>query len=342
MVEFKANLELLKKLVYSPGIPGYEDRIRQAIINEVKDLGDLSVDEHGNIILDLGGDGKTLLIAAHMDELGLVITNIFDDGLLSFRKLGGIDDRILPARHVRILGEKGEVYGVINFPSPHLNFEKDQSVIPWHKLRIFIGAESREEAEEMGIYIGAPAVFIKHWTLLAGGKAVASRGFDDRAGTYALVELAKILKDTEKKHRIVIAWTVKEEIGLWGAYALAAKTKADAFIAVDTMACCRPEITGRMKPGRGPALRLIDNAYVANMTMANELKRIAKENNIPLQVATGGGTTDASAFQRLGIQAVALGIPLLNTHTLAETIYPSDIENLVKLLYNVAVKGIKI
>ncbi len=342
MEDFKVNLELLKDIVFTPGIPGYEDPIREKILSIVKDLGDVKVDEHGNVLLDMGGEGKTILIAAHMDELGLAITNIFDDGRLSFRKLGGIDDRILPARHLRIFGEKGEVPGVIEFPSPHLNFEKEQSVIPWHKLRIFIGAETKEEAEEMGVTIGSPAVFMKHWTLLSGGKAIATRALDDRAGTYALIELARLLKGEKLKHRIIIAWTVKEEIGLWGAYAIAAKTKPDAFIAVDTMACCRPEVTGEMRPGKGPSIRLIDNLYVANMNLVREITRIAKSHNIPLQISTGGGSTDASAFQRLGVQAIALGIPLLNTHTLAETVYPSDIENLIKLLYNIALEGINV
>ncbi|MEB3844437.1 MAG: M42 family metallopeptidase [Desulfurococcales archaeon] len=331
------DLDMLKQTVMARGIPGFEDEVRKFILENVSgDNSNIEVDEHGNIIVLYGGEGPLLMFAAHMDELGLLTTNVFDDGKISFRKLGGIDDRVLPARHVEIRGDKGYIPGVIGFPSPHLNFEREQNVIPWHKLRIDIGANSKREAVEMGVKPGQPVFFKKHWTILAGGKAVSTRGLDDRVGVFILLQLARRLRtEPPRDRRVALAFTVREEIGLWGAYALAAKYRPDAVIAVDTMACCRPEITGEMRPGGGPALRLADNLYIATSKVADMIRKSAEHAKVNLQVATGGGSTDASAFQRLGVPAAAIGIPLLNTHTFAEIVYLDDIAGAIKLLLEV-------
>ncbi|MEB3816842.1 MAG: M42 family peptidase, partial [Desulfurococcales archaeon] len=142
------DIDLLRRLVFEFGVSGYEERIRSLVAGLVRDYGRVWVDDVGNLFLDMGGSGDTLLVAAHMDELGLVVTNIFEDGLLSFRKMGGIDDRILPGQHVVIMGRKGPVEGVIGITPPHLQFEREPKVIPWHELRIDVGASSREEVED--------------------------------------------------------------------------------------------------------------------------------------------------------------------------------------------------
>ncbi len=329
------DLGVLKEIVLARGVSGWEDEIRNLIVSKIGDLGSVSVDEHGNVILDLTGDNgrPTLMIAAHMDELGLLTTIVYEDGLVGFRKIGGIDDRILPSRHVEILGEKGPVPGVIGFVSPHLDLEKDKNTVtPWHKLRIDVGAENRGEALEMGVRPGQPVAFKKHFTLLAGGKMVASRGLDDRAGVYVVLELAKRLAGGNLPYHVVLAWTVREEIGLWGAFALAAKYRPSAVVAVDTIACCRPEITGEMKPGSGPVLRIMDNLYIASRIVADAILAAAEKSGVGIQIATGGGSTDASAFQRLGVASAAIGIPLKYTHTLVETVHLNDISDAVSLL----------
>ena len=336
------NLEVLREIVMARGVSGWEDEIRSLILSKIRGMGEVRVDEHGNVLLELQGTaGKpTVMVAAHMDELGLLTTIVYDNGLIGFRKIGGIDDRILPSRHVEIIGLKGPVPGVIGFTSPHLDIEKDKnSVTPWYKMRIDVGAENRDEALEMGVRPGQPVAFKKHFTVLAGGKAVASRGLDDRAGVYVLLELAERLSREKLPYRVVLAWTVREEIGLWGAFALAAKYRPDLVVAVDTIACCRSEITGEMKPGKGPVLRLMDNLYIASRVVADSLFSAAERSGVNLQIATGGGSTDASAFQRLGVASAAIGIPLKYTHTLVETVYLSDIEGAVRLLEEAVVGG---
>ena len=341
-MEFRLDVDLLRRLVMEPGVSGYEERIRSLVMSEVEGLGRTSVDEVGNLFLDLGGEGDTVLLAAHMDELGLVITNIFDDGLLSFRKMGGIDDRALPSQHVLVLGSKGPVEGVIGLEPPHLKFEGEAKTIPWHQLRIDVGASSRQEVEELGIRVLDPVVPKKHWSILNRGKMLASRGFDDRAGVYVLIELARLISRgaIRPRHHVVLAWTVQEELGLRGAFAIAARLKPRYFIAVDTMACCRPEITGPTRLGAGPVIRALDNAYVANWGLVKRLREVAEEEGIPYQVASGGGGTDAAAFQRAGVASVALVMPVKYAHTTTELIARSDIENSVKLLAAVLEKSL--
>ncbi|BEP17935.1 M20/M25/M40 family metallo-hydrolase [Pyrofollis japonicus] len=341
-MEFSLNEDLLRRLVMEPGVSGYEEPIRRLIGSEIDGLGEAWVDDVGNLFLDLGGEGDTVLIAAHMDELGLVITSIFDDGLLAFRKLGGIDDRVLPSQHVVVLGSKGPVEGVIGLEPPHLQLEKEPKVVPWHQLRIDVGASSREEVEELGIRVLDPVVPKKHWTRLAGGRFFASRGFDDRAGVYVLVELARLVArgSVRPRHHVVLAWTVQEELGLRGALAIAARLKPKYFIAVDTMACCRPEITGPARPGNGPVIRALDNAYVADWGLVRRAKEVAEEEGIPYQLASAGGGTDAAAFMRAGVRSVAIVMPVKYGHTTVETIARSDIEDTVKLLAKLLEKGL--
>ncbi len=342
LVEFNLDMDLLRRLVFEPGVSGYEEPIRRLIISEIEDYGKVNIDDVGNVFLDLGGEGDTVLLAAHMDELGLVVTNIFDDGLLAFRKLGGIDDRTLPSQHVLVLGSKGPVEGVIGLEPPHLQFEKEPKTVPWHQLRIDVGASSRQEVEEMGIRVLDPVVPKKHWSMLNHGKFLASRGFDDRAGVYVLIELAKLVARGEIKprHHVVLAWTVQEELGLRGAFAIAARLKPRYFVAVDTMACCRPEITGPLKLGQGPAIRVLDNAYVANWGLVKRLREVAEEEKIPSQLASGGGGTDAAAFQRAGVASIAVVMPVKYAHTTTELIARSDIENTVRLLAAALTKGL--
>lgn len=330
-------ISILKESVMVPGPSGFEGPIRRFIVDRLRSLGlEPRVDEVGNVYVELGSGNSRLVVAAHMDELGLVVTHVGDDGLISFRKLGGIDDRVLPGQHVQLLTENGVVEGVIGITPPHLMIDERERdrVLRWSELRIDVGASSREEAEEMGIKPLTPAVFKKHWSTLAGGKVVATRALDDRVGVSILLELARMAAEGEVRpsQRLVLAWTVQEEVGLRGASYIAQKLEADAMLAVDTMACCLEQITGSARPGGGPVLRALDNQYVAPEPLRRWLLEAASRAGVPLQLATAGGTTDAAAFQRSGIPSVAVGILTRYAHSTAETAHVSDIEAALRLV----------
>lgn len=344
---FHLDRTLLEDLVLIPGAPGYEDRVRSYISEIVSNYGKVEVDRMGNLLLHVGGGGKgKIVIAAHMDEIALVVTGIGSNGLLSFRKLGGIDDSILPARHVVVHGSKGPIPGVIGADPPHLRMTRSQQqapVRPWHELRIDVGAESKAEVEEMGIRVLDQVTFKKHISYLGNGKYISTRGLDDRAGCSALIELARLIGSgaVEPKADVILAWTVQEEIGLMGAKALARELQPDLFIAVDTSTCCHPAITGDLSLGKGPVLRAIDNVYVAPPRLVRKLYDAITGKGIPLQVATAGGGTDAGAFHVTGVPSIAISAPAKYTHSLTEKIHLGDYENWIKALAAVVEAGLE-
>jgi putative aminopeptidase FrvX len=333
-------VSILRELVVVPGPSGYEEEIRAFIRGKLESLGFRpSVDGLGNLYVEVGGGDRSVLLAAHMDELGLVVTHIEEDGLLRFTKLGGIDDRILPSSRVELLGGKGRVPGVIGLKPPHLQLERGQQpeVVPWHKLAIDIGASSREEVLEMGIDILTPGVLEKPWVEL-GGKAIASRAIDDRMGCAVLLALAESIARGEVRPRskLILAWTVQEEVGLRGALGLARSLRPDLMIAVDTVSCCEPAVTGLLKPGGGAVIRAVDLAYIAGRKLVEWIESIARSRGVAVQKTAAGGGTDAAAFQRAGVPSIALGAPVKYTHSTVETIFKSDLYSLLELIKAIA------
>lgn len=329
-----AFMDVFRKLVYTPGVSGFEDRVRNTIYDMVKGYGKVMIDNLGNLVLEVGEGDKSILLAAHMDELGLLITHIEDDGTLRFRKIGGIDDRILPSQHVVVHTSNSDVNGVIGFTPPHLRLEKEIKVVPWNELYIDIGADSAEEARKLGVDILDPVTFYKPWSLLKKGKVIATRAVDDRFGCAVLVELARMIYENKIKPNIKVyfAWTVQEEVGLRGAWALAHTLKPDYMIAIDTTTCCNPVITGNLKPGNGPTIRVVDNVGIISPKLVKYLIDLARRSNILVQAVSAGGGTDMAAFQRVNVLSASLGVAVKYTHSTTEYINIDDVEKLIQLL----------
>ena len=343
MAGVKPFMDYLLRLIEAPGVSGREDpvaRVVERLLAEAGVGGRLERDGMGNLYLDLGGDGPVVVMAAHMDEIGLVVTEVTGEGLLRFRKVGGIEDRILPSMRVTVHTRGGPVPGVIGVAPPHLRLEagQERQVPAWHQLFIDVGASSREEAEGLGVRPMDPVTLDKSPVTLAGGRALASRAIDDRMGCAALVELARRVASGEvrPRARLILAWTVQEEVGLRGALVAAQRVRADLAVAVDTMACCRPEVTGPARWGGGPIIRAMDNAYIADYRLVEALEALARARGIQAQVAPAGGGTDAAAFQRWGVRSVALTAPVKYTHSTVEMLNLRDAEGLLELLAAVA------
>ena len=336
-------IDTFRELVQVPGLSGYEDRVREDIKKRVEGLGRCFTDPIGNLVLELGGDGPSVLLAAHMDELGLVVTNIEDDGRVRFRKVGGIDDRVLPSQHVIIHSSRGDVGGVIGITPPHIQLDKEPKVIPWSELYIDVGANSSEEVRDMGVEVLDPVTFSKPWTVTGRGRVVATRAVDDRFGCALLVELALRISSggVRPKHRVYLAWTVQEEVGLRGALALAHRLSVEYMVSVDTVTCCNPVITGALSLGKGPVIRALDNALISSPKLARRILKVARSHGIPLQVASAGGGTDAAAFQRVNVVATALGVAVKYTHSTVELVNLEDVKKLQELLEVVLEEGLK-
>ncbi|MEM1923781.1 MAG: M42 family metallopeptidase [Pyrobaculum sp.] len=305
----------LKDLTQTPGVSGFEDEVRKKILEVVHG----EVDDFGNVITV----GKSrVAFVAHMDEVGLLVTSIEDDGRLKFRKVGGVDDRILPGLSVVLYNGDVKIEGVIGLPPPHFQLQQQQT--SWQDLYIDIGASSRQEAEAMGAAPMTPAAYARRYVEM--GRYISATAIDDRAGCWALLEAYR--RGTPGTY----LWTVQEEVGLMGARALSRKISIDAAVIVDTMACCHPNWTGAVKPGNGPVLRLFDNYGAYGNKLARRVIEIAKKRGVPLQIGSGGGGTDAAAFFTAGIPAVAIGILTKYSHSPVETVHKDDLKYTVELL----------
>jgi len=326
-------VEELMEITQIPGISGYEERVREKIKEWIEPYADYAVDTIGNLIVELGEGELKGIFMAHMDEIGLLITGIRPDGKLTFRKIGGIDDRLLYGRHFDVITENGKLDGVIGALPVHLNLERKFDTVPWRELVIDIGAESRGEAEALGVKALDYAVFKKHFAVL-NHRYVSTRSLDDRFGVVALVEAIKDLVDHDLDGRWIFAFTVQEEVGLKGARFLAERYSPKYAFAVDSFACCG-DLTGDVKLGGGAVIRAVDNSAIYTRELARKVTEIASRNEVPLQIGVTGGGTDASAFQHKS-EVLALSVPIRYLHSEVETLHLADLEALIKLIEAIA------
>ncbi|AFK07175.1 M20/M25/M40 family metallo-hydrolase [Mesotoga prima] len=323
------NLDRLTEVVFVPGMTGREEMIRAKIIEMLPEGVEPFVDDLGNVVLEVGNGDSTIAFAAHMDEIGLLVTGVNSDGSLSFKKVGGIADELLVGRHLDVITSSGEsIDGVIGMTPPHLREKTDLS---WQNQVIDVGTSSKEETASLGIEVLDYAVFRKQISIL-NDKYVAVRSLDDRSGCLALLDLLDMLMETDLDRRIVFAWTVQEEIGLIGARALSERLKPNLFFPVDSFACCS-RLTGDVKPGNGPVLRMSDTSSLGDYGLGKRLMEFSRERDIPLQMGVTGGGTDGIPFQQKGKKMVPLAMAVKYLHSETEYISMEDYDNLVRLMF---------
>ncbi|MFN3804527.1 MAG: M42 family metallopeptidase [Pyrobaculum sp.] len=306
---------MLEVFTRALGVSGFEEEVRQAVLSVVKNG---EVDHLGNVI-EVGK--ARVAFVAHMDEVGLLVTSIEEDGRLRFRKVGGIDDKVLPGTSVVLYGGGLKVEGVIGISPPHF---QQQTQPTWQDLYIDIGVSSRQEAEALGVTPMTPAAFARRYVEM--GRYISATALDDRAGCWVLAEAYRGGVDA------TYVWTVQEEVGLMGARALAKRLEGSVVVVVDTMACCHPNYTGPARPGQGPVLRLFDNYGAYFHKLARRVLEVARRRDIPIQLGSGGGGTDAAAFTAAGVPAVAIGILAKYSHSPVEMAHREDLKNAVRLL----------
>ncbi len=325
---------LIEEMVMVPGVSGFEAPFRAYLLDKLKSYEPV-VDGMGNVYVKIGSGSKKIAIVAHMDEIGLVTTHVEKDGYVRFAHLGGIDDRMLYGRVVEIFTESGVVYGVIGLIPPHLSTSEDQNKTPtWKELAIDIGAKTREEALSMGVKEMLPARWKKDFVRM--GKYIVTRALDDRAGCAVLYALLERLSKENIDKEIYFVWTVQEETGLRGANALINNMRFDEVYIVDSMTTgLMPGVAFHLstaKIGEGPAIRLVDRKGVASQLLREKVKKIARDNGIPVQEAITGGTTDAAIIYDHGINALPICIPVKYTHSPVEMMHLADVKNTIELL----------
>ncbi len=333
------SFEFLKRLMATPSPSGHERAAQDVVREEIEGFCDkVERDTHGNQIGIINPEGRPrVMLSGHIDEIGLMIKYIDDEGYLYFAPVGGWDPQISQGQRVIVLTDNGPVKGVIGKKPIHLMTEEDRKKVVQIKDQwIDIGAKNREEAEKK-VRIGDYVVIDVPFEELMGD-LVVSRGFDDKSGAFVVVETLRLLQDKNFPAGVYGVTSVQEEIGLRGAKTSAFHIDPDIGIAIDvTFATDCPtvekKLVGDIKIGGGPVIARGPNI---NPKVERLLIQTAEEEGIPYQLeganrATG---TDANAIQitRGGIAAGLVSIPNRYMHTPCEIVSLADLENVAKLL----------
>ncbi len=318
---------ILKPLCEAQGISGYENGLCE-IFEKIADpyLGERSSDALGSRWYEKNANGrKRLMIEAHGDKIGLMLSHITEGGFLKFAQVGGFDKKIMPASRVIVHGRR-ELYGVIGSVPPHLR--KKQSFSE-DNLAIDIGF-GREKASEL-TDVGDLIEFETEYTPLAGTRAAAS-AFDDRAGIASIIKCLELLG--EDGCSVIPCVSTQEEVGCRGAKTAAYNINPDMYICIDVEHGTTPDAAHDTYPlGKGPVITIGPNVQPF---MSKRLIEVAKKNEIPYQLEVCGGNTGTNAWTvqiaKRGIPTALISIPLRYMHTCYEVIDLVDVENTARLL----------
>lgn len=318
-------MDLLNKLTQCWGPSGREDKIRSFIASEAKQYADeMYTDALGNLIVHKKGNGKKLMFAAHMDEIGIAVTFIDEKGFLRFAPVGGLDIKYLPAR--KVVFENGTI-GVIG-QEEAFDKEKKASVA---KLYIDIGADSAETAEKH-VSIGDSAVFIGE--IHETDTRVISKALDNRVGCYILLEAMK--RQTNAANDVYYVFTVQEEVGLRGARTAGYGVDADIAVNIDVTDTGDTPKSPVMavKLGGGAAVKVMDASIICDAQVRTAIIETAKQKNLlyQLEVMTEGGT-DAGQIHlsRAGVKTGGISVPNRYMHSPSEMVDKDDIEACIAL-----------
>lgn len=329
------TIDILQKLSDIPGVSGDEGRVRDAVIELIGDYCECKIDAAGNLLACKKGAAKPknrLMLCAHMDEVGLIVTGIDDSGLLRFDKVGGIDDRVIPGKSVEV-GEK-RICGVIGAKALHQTEDKELAEpLKPDKLYIDIGAADKADALKHVSY-GDRAVFSSEFATL-GGRKVMGRAFDDRAGCALLISLIQ----SDLPYDCEFAFTVQEETGCTGAQSAAYAIDPDIAIVIDSttasdIAGVEPDMTV-CEQGRGAVISFMDKGAVYNRELYSLALKTANGNGIPCQPKAGVfGGNDSKTIQtsRAGVRVMAVSLPCRYIHTANNVLDTADIESSLELL----------
>jgi len=332
------NVELLKQICETPGAPGYEQRIRELVLEKVTPLADeVSIDPMGNVIaIKRGNARKKAMVAAHMDEISFIVTHIDDDGFIRFHTLGGFDPKTLTSQRVIVHGTE-DIIGVMGSKPIHLMKPEERSkAVPIEEYFIDTG----RPAEEVKKIVTIGDTITRERELIEMGDCVNSKSLDNRVSVFILLEVMKELKNVDLPYDLYGVFTVQEEVGLRGAMAASRRVDPDFGFGLDvTIAFDVPGAQPHERVtclGKGAAIKVLDGSTICDYRMVRYMKELANKENIPWQpeVLPKGGT-DTAALQRYGKSASiagAVSIPLRHIHQTIEMAHKKDVRDCIDLL----------
>lgn len=330
------NVSLLKEICEIAGTSGFEQRIREVVIREVKPLVDsVTVDYMGNVVaLKKGKQQKKVMVAAHMDEIGFIVTHIDDNGFLRFHTLGGFDPKTLTAQRVIVHGKK-DLIGVMGSKPLHIMTAEEKNKAPQlHDFFIDLGLPKKEV--DKFVSIGSPIT--RQRELIEMGTCVNCKSIDNRVSVFILIEALRQLKKTP--YDVYGVFTVQEEVGIRGASVAAHHIEPDFGFGLDTTIAF--DVPGSLphervtKLGDGTAIKIMDSSTICDYRMVDFMKKTADKHKIKWQpeILQAGGT-DTAGIQRMsktGSIAGAISIPTRHIHQVIEMADKNDIRASIELL----------
>lgn len=338
------NMELLKKLSELNGIGGHEKYVRKFMEQEfakIVEKNHIFYDNIGSVIASMGTSGPKIMLAGHMDEIGMIVTKITDEGFIKFQTIGGWWSQVMLAQQMNITTSEGRVIlGVTGSKPPHiLTAEERKNAAKIDDIYIDIGVETKAEAENLGIKIGDMITPAISFSVLANQDFLLGKAWDNRIGCAIVLEVMKELKSASLPNQIFGVGTVQEEVGLRGAKTASNLVKPDISIALDVgIAKDTPGTDGSSKMGKGPQILLYDGGLVGHVGLRNLFLETAGKNEIPVQLDyLTCGATDAGAMHLAhhGSPAISLCIPSRYIHSHTSMISYKDFKNCVKLIVEV-------
>lgn len=330
----------LKDLCQLNGVSGNENSVREYIIENIKGRVDSwNIDKIGNIVAQKKGESDNqpnVLICAHMDEVGLFITEITSEGFLKFQTVGGIDPRILISK---IVISSNDILGVIGSKAIHLQKKEERKQSQTvEELYIDIGANTKDEAEQV-IGLGDYFVFLSKFESL-GPELYKAKAFDNRVGCAIIMEILANRFDCN----LIAAFTVQEEVGLRGSRVISNYLQADlaivieATMATDFQETCKEDWIVEL--GKGPACSFMDSATIYKSNLIDNVINTAKKGEIPLQLRLGvAAVNDAGNIHLagIGIPTITISIPCRNIHSMNSVIAKKDYQDCINLLKNILI-----
>lgn len=333
------NVSLLKEICEVPGVPGHEQKVRELITRELKDIADsISVDNMGNLIAVKKGQSsdKKVMAAAHMDEIGFIIHHIDDNGFLRFHPLGGFDPKTLTSQRVVVHGKK-DVIGVMGSKPIHLMTPEERGKnMTLNDYFIDLGMKK----EEVIKIVEVGNVVTRERELIEMGDCVNCKSIDNRVAVFILIETLRELKGKEIPFDFYGVFTVQEEVGIRGAQVAAHHINAEFSFCIDTTIAfdtpgAKPE-ESVTKLGEGVAIKIMDSSAICDYRMVRFMKEQADGAKIKWQneLLPAGGT-DTAGMQRMatyGTIAGAVSIPTRHIHSVIEMAHKADIKGNIDLL----------
>ena len=342
------NEELLKELgilVALDSPSGFEEPVIRYTRNKFEKMGyKVTQDVRGNIYAakkGMNSNAPCVMVMAHGDEIGFIVTGITSDGFLRFAKLGGATDMVLPGGRVRVMSTTGSLEGTIGVKPGHILAGDEARRVPSVKeMYIDIGATSSEVVKSWGVEIGTPAVFSNEFVSTHNQDRIFGKALDDRAGILTVLIVAEALKSIKLFPTVVFSITVEEEVGLRGAEVASQHIQPDVVIAIDTSpAGGTPDLSPEELPliiGKGPAIKVCEiHGLITHRPLRELFRKIAEQHKIPYQwIVDTAGKTDAASAQQAGAQiaAISLGIPRRYSHSAVEMIDLNDVKALITLI----------